>query len=47
MELNTECRITMIEAMSVKFRQENGGDLGVERSWQKEYRAHQQFVLRV
>ena len=35
MELNTECRITMIEAMSVKFRQENGGILATKEVGKK------------
>ena len=47
MELNTERRITMLEAMTAEIRQETAAIRASTEDARKEYRSHQRFVLRV
>ena len=47
MELNTERRITMLEAMTAEVRKETAELRVSNEDARKEYRSHQRFVLRV
>ena len=46
-ELNTERRITMLEAMTAEIRKETAEIRASNEDARKEYRSHQRFVLRV
>ena len=46
-ELNTERRITMLEAMTAEVRKETAELRVSNEDARKEYRSHQRFVLRV
>ncbi len=46
-ELNTERRITMLEAMTAEVRKETAELRASNEDARKEYRSHQRFVLRV
>ena len=46
-ELNTERRITMLEAMTAEIRKETAELRVSNEDARKEYRSHQRFVLRV
>ena len=47
MALNTERRITMLEAMAAEIRKETAAIRASTEDARKEYRSHQRFVLRV